>query len=390
MVRPDGVIAVITSRFTMDKQDSSVRRHLSEGSILLGAIRLPNTTFKASAGTDVTSDILFLQKRSSQVRREESWAELGAIETSDGPVQVNEDYVRHPEMMLGRMGIERGQYGTPTPYLSGNLDLRALDGAISRLPAGVYAEPHQQRRPISVEQRQQIPSAEDVKDGGLTDRNGVIHVRRGNVLQALALPSSMCARIRGMLQVRDAVRTVFQSQLSDRDEEAVVEARNTLNRSYDSFVARFGPLSAKENVRAFADDPDQPLLLSLENYDPETGRATKSPIFLRRTLERYRPVEKVETASEALLVSLNETGEINWPRMQDVTGRSPAELQAELGSLAYRNPQGGDWETADRYLSGNVRAKLAAAQTSAQLDPAYQRNVDALRAVQLRILDRAK
>jgi hypothetical protein len=382
VVRPGGVIALLTSRFTMDKEDSSVRHHLSEASVLLAAIRLPNTTFRANAGTDVTTDILFLQKRPSPLaQREESWADLASIQTPDGPVQVNEYFARHPAMMLGRMGIERGQYGTPTPFLAGALDQGALASAISLLPAGVYAEPHQ--RTASLKRPQQLPPIEDVKDGGLTDRNGEIHVRRGDVFELLAMPASMCSRIRGMLQVRDAVREVFRSQLSDPvEEEVVVKSRNKLNTTYDSFVARFGPLSAKGNLRAFADDPDQPLLLSLEDYNSETGSAAKTPIFFRRTLERYRPVEKVDTASEALLVSLNEIGEINWPRMQELTGRSPAELQLELGSLAYRNPEGGEWETADEYLSGNVRAKLVAAQASAQLDPTYQRNAEALRDVQ--------
>ena len=171
-----------------------------------------------------------------------------------------------------------------------------------------------------------------------------------------------------MLAVRDAVRRVFQTQLDDAPEDRIVEARQRLNSVYDSFVRRFGPLSSRDNVKAFAGDPDQPLLLSLETYDPETGRAAKTAIFERRTLERYKPVEHVETAAEALAVSLNETGKIDWPRMEQVTGRSNRELQHELDELVYRNPEGGAWETADRYLSGNVRAKLATARSAAALD----------------------
>ena len=190
-----------------------------------------------------------------------------------------------------------------------------------------------------------------------------------------------------MLQVRDAVRDVFRTQLADAAEETIAEARRHLNRTYDSFVARFGPLSARENVKAFAGDPDQPLLLSLEDFDPETKRANKTTVFERRTLERYRPVERVETASEALLVSLNETGEINWPRMESLTGRSASELQEELGSLTYCNPETGIWETADCYLSGNVRAKLAAAQDAMRGHPAYRRNVEALNTVQPKDLE---
>jgi N12 class adenine-specific DNA methylase len=387
VVRPGAVIALITSRYTMDKEDSTVRRHLSDGAIMLGALRLPNTAFKANAGTDVTTDILFLQKRSpeTQGRRGEAWIELRSIETEDGPVQINEYFARNPEMMLGRMGMESGQYG-PTPALIGNLETHDLAKAISLLPAAVY-KTRDSHGPALHGHPDQVPALGEVKQGGMADHDGRIVVRRGDKFEPLALSSSVSARIRGILQVRDAVRDVFRTQLADAPDETIVEARRHLNRTYDLFVSRFGPLNAKENVKAFAGDPDHPLLLSLEEFNPETRRATKAAIFERRTLERYRPVDRVETASEALLVSLNETGQISWPRMESLTGRGTSELQDELGSLAYRNPEGGGWETADRYLSGNVRAKLAVVQASAQIDPAYRRNVEALRAVQPKDLE---
>ena len=166
-----------------------------------------------------------------------------------------------------------------------------------------------------------------------------------------------------MLAVRDAVRLVFKTQLDDAPDERITEARRLLNDLYDSFVRRYGALSSRENFKAFAGDPDHPLLLSLETYDPETKHAAKAAIFERRTLERYRPVESAGTAAEALTVSLNETGGIDWPRMEQLTGNSARTLQRELGPLIYRNPEGGTWETADLYLSGNVRAKLATART---------------------------
>jgi N12 class adenine-specific DNA methylase len=381
LVRPGGLIALITSRYTMDKQDSAVREHLVDGAVLLGALRLPNTAFKANAGTDVTTDILFLQKRSSSVQQEgERWTELAPIDTPDGKLQINEYFVGHPEMMLGRMGLESAQYGA-APALIGSLDPEILDKAVSRLPASVYSIA-ERPAPTYSSVEDQIPAVGAVKEGGLADRDGQIVVRRGSEFKPLTLPAATSARIRGMLQVRDAVRDVFRTQLQEAPEETITEARRHLNRSYDLFVSRFGPLNAVQNVRAFANDPDQPLLLSLEEFNPETKAALKTAIFDRRTLERYRPVQRVETASEALLVSLNETGQINWPRMEALTGKPSLDLQDELGSLAYRNPEGGAWETADRYLSGNVRAKLVAAQASARLDPAYQRNVEALQAVQ--------
>ena len=385
VVRPGGVIALITSRYTMDKEDSTVRRHLSERATLLGAVRLPNTTFKANAGTEVTTDILFLQKRSPETPPGESWAELRSIATADGPMEINEYFARHPEMMLGRMGMESGQYGT-APALIGSLEPGDLATALSFLPAAVYRT-RDSHGPTLLARPEQIPALGEVKEGGLADRNGQIVVRRGDAFEPLTLSSSARARIRGMLQVRDAVRDVFRTQLADASDETIVEARRHLNRTYDFFTSRFGPLNARENVKAFADDPDLPLLVSLEEFDPETKRATKTAIFDRRTLERYRPLERVETASEALLVSLNETGQISWPRIESLTGRSTYELQDELGPLVYRNPEGGAWETADRYLSGNVPVKLAVAQASERIDPVYRRNVEALRAVQPKDLE---
>ena len=261
-----------------------------------------------------------------------------------------------------------------------------MDEAVSCLPSKVYRNALQLGTTLTLDP-DQIPEIGAVKDGGLADRNGNIVVRRGGSFELLRVGESVATRIRGMLQVRDAVREVFRSQLTNGSEAEIVASRLKLNRVYDSFISRFGAFNRKENGKAFADDPDKPLLLSLEDYDPEAKRATKTAIFERATLERYKPVTRVETASEALLVSLNETGRINWARMESLTNRPTTELQTELGSLAYRNPEGGEWETADRYLSGNVRAKLIAATSSAQIDPVYQRNVEALNAVQPKDLE---
>src|SRR3984885_993901 len=288
-------------------------------------------------------------------------------------------------MMLGRMGMESGQYGA-APALIGSLEPSDLAKAVSRLPSGI-CKVKDSHGPVLRGQTDKVPAFGEVKEGGLVDRDGQIVVRRGDTFEPLNLPSSVSARIRGILQVRDAVREVFRTQLADAPDESIVKARRHLNQTYDFFLSRYGPLNGRENVKAFADDPDLPLLVSLEEYDPETKRATKTAIFDRRTLERYRPVERVETAPEALLVSLNETGQISWPRMESLTGRTTSELQDELGSLVYRNPESGAWETADRYLSGNVRAKLAVAQASEQIDPAYRRNVEALRAIQPKDLE---
>jgi N12 class adenine-specific DNA methylase len=263
----------------------------------------------------------------------------------------------------------------------GELTPAALARAVNTLPPAVFL-----RRNGQIVRRDTEPSESadiaGVKDGGFAERGGAIVIRSGDHFEPANLSATTAVRVRGMLTVRDAVRRVFQTQLDDASEEEITRARRALNLAYDAFVQRHGPLSSRENARAFADDPDQPLLLSLEIYDPETKRATKTAIFERRTLERYKPVEHAGTAAEALAVSLNETGEIHWPRMEQLTSRTAKQLQRELDALVYRNPEGGQWETADRYLSGNVRRKLGVVESAAQLDPAYRRNIAALKAVQ--------
>jgi N12 class adenine-specific DNA methylase len=383
-LRTGGVMAVITSRYTMDKQDSTIRKYLAARADLVGAIRLPNTAFKANAGTEVTTDILFLQKRApGAAPGGEAWQGLTEITTPDGGVSVNEYFTRHPEMMLGAMRLEGSMYRDKEATLAGELTPALLARAVASLPENICnTGPESFARPPPQPVDPAATNDTDVKDGAYAVRGGLLAVRRGAVFETAKVPASMAWRIRSMMMVRDAVRLVFRTQLDDAPEERIAEARVLLNDSYDSFVRSYGPLSSRENVKAFAGDPDQPLLLSLEHFNHETGRATKTAIFERRTLERYRPVAHVETAAEALAVSLNETGDIHWPRMEQVTGRPARALQRELGGLVWRNPEGGAWETADRYLSGDVRRKLAAATAAAALDPAFERNIEALRAAQ--------
>jgi N12 class adenine-specific DNA methylase len=386
-LRPGGVMALITSRYTMDKKDATIRRYLSAAADLVGAIRLPDTAFKANAGTEVTTDILFLQKRApgSAPVFCNAWRDPATIDTPDGPVTVNEYFAGKPEMMLGQMRLEGSMYSAREPTLTGQLSAELLEQAIALLPEGIYASRHAgpdlARPPPDVSSAVEIDGSQ-VKDGAYTIRDGVLAIRLSASFETAQVAPSVASRIRAMLTVRDAVRDVFRTQLEEAPEALIVEARQRLNEIYDSFTWRYGPLSSRENIKAFAGDPDQPLLLSLEVYDLETKRASKTAIFDRRTLERYKPVTHVETASEALAVSLNETGEIHWPRMEAVTGRPARALQRELDTLVYCNPEGGEWETADRYLSGDVRRKLATATAASKLDPAYERNIGALQAVQ--------
>jgi N12 class adenine-specific DNA methylase len=379
-LRPGGVMALITSRYTMDKQADTIRRHLDEQADLLGAIRLPNTAFKANAGTEVTTDIFFLRKRvPGALPAGHAWRGLEAIDSPDGPIAVNEYYARHPEMMLGQMKLQGTMYRGAEPTCEGQLTPELLRSAVESLPEGAYIPRDDARSPPPA-----LPDADaftDIKDGAYAARNGTIVIRNGSRFEETGITGPAATRIKGMIALRDAVRLVFSTQLDDAPDEHIAEARKLLNNIYDSFVGRYGALSSRDNRRAFANDPDLPLLLSLENYDPETKCAHKTAIFHRRTLETHKAAEHVETAAEALAISLNEAGKIAWPLMEKLTGRSPKQLQRELDGLVFRNPEG-EWETADRYLSGDVRAKLKTAGAAAALDPSYCRNVEALTEVQ--------
>jgi N12 class adenine-specific DNA methylase len=380
-LRPGGVMALITSRYTMDKQTDTIRRHLAEHADMLGAIRLPNTAFKGNAGTEVTTDILFLRKRASGAPQAgHAWRGLETIDSPDGPIAVNEYYARHPEMMLGEMKLDGSMYGGSEPTLEGQLTPELLRSAVQWLPEGAYIPRDEARGPPPG--LLDADALTGIKEGGYVERDGAIVIRNGNSFESTNLSVSAAARIKGMMAVRDAVRLVFRTQLEDAPEERIIEARKLLNSIYDSFVAWYGALSSRDNCRAFGSDPDQPLLLSLEIYDAETKRAQKTAIFNRRTVQQHKHAEHVETAAEALAISLNEVGRIHWSLMEKLTGQSSRQLQCELDSLIYRNPEG-EWETADRYLSGDVRAKLKTAEAAASLDPSsYRRNVEALKEVQ--------
>ena len=381
-VRPGGVLALITSRYTMDKENETVRKYLDERADLLGAIRLPNTAFKGNAGTEVTTDLLFLQKRvPGTPPAGHAWRSLAPVSvgTYGNTTRINEYFAAHPEMMLGEMKLERGMYGNNEPTLAGELTPELLTAAVARLPAGAYVPRDRQRPPPAP-----VLDAEaftGIKDGAYCERDGAICIRNGNGFEPTSLTVNAESRVRGQMAVRDAVREVFRTQLDDLPEEAITTARAELNRQYDAFTRQHGPLSSRENIRAFGGDPDQPLLLSLENYNAETKAATKTAIFVKRTLQKNKSVDHVETAAEALAISLNETSRIDWPTMARLTGHSEKQMQRELDAMIYRNPES-EWETADQYLSGDVRAKLKTAEAACALDPAYSRNVEALKAIQ--------
>ena len=380
-VRPGGIMALITSRYTMDKIDGTLRSYLAEHADLVGAMRLPNTAFKGNAGTEVVTDILFLQKRQAGAAAGgERWTEAQPIDIDGQMVALNEYYVRNRDMMLGTLALTGTMYRGKEPTLDGVLTPEHLDRAIAALPFGIYrprGEAPQTQR-VEIADREQ---ASAIKDGGYGFVEGKVVVRHGRSVTEAPLTAVDALRVRGLLLIRDAVRDVFRTQLDNEPEEQIRQTRARLNAVYDRFVSRFGFITAKDNYRVFFEDPDYPLLLSLETWDEETDTATKRPVFDRRTIEGYQPVEQVGSSAEALAVSLNEVGRISWERMSALTGLSERQLQAELCGQVFLNPQG-SWETADEYSSGDVRAKLQTAAAAAAINPVYQRNVEALRAVQ--------
>ena len=384
-MRPGGLVLFITSHGTLDKVDRALREYISNHADLLGAIRLPNDAFKKNANTEVTTDIVMLRKRlPGELPSGPAWKELVEISNSTGEtIPVNEYFAAHPEMMLGEMRLEGKMYARSEPTLvpNGRPLAEQLPEAIALLPRDVFKpETHRVARPTM---EQSFPAPEHIKPNAYAIVNEQLAMRDGDTLHVLTgMPSQVVRRIRGMVRVRDAVRRCLCSQLNGTPDEDVVTARQQLNQTYDSFVARFGPLSERGNTSAFRGDPDLPLLLSLELYEPETGRATKAAIFRERTIQKKRPVAQADTPSEALLVTLNERGCVDLDYLAQLLHRRPSEFLPELKGAIFLNPQTNRWETEDDYLSGNVRAKLLAAEAAALVDEQFANNVTALKAVQ--------
>jgi N12 class adenine-specific DNA methylase len=385
-VRPGGLMVFITSKGTLDKVSSSLRDYLYDKADFLGAIRLPNTAFKQNANTEVTTDIIFLRRLAMGEKPSgPAWLNLAEHSNRDGQVfQINEYFVANPHMMLGHMADAGKMYRGNEPTLApdGRDLTAALGEAIATLPQNVYVE--RQQASVSPGGGPDAILAPDyVKENAYTIHNGMIAIRVGGMLQPVKdLPEETARRVRGMIKVRDAVRDVLRTQLENHDDEAILDARRQLNFTYDYFVSRFGPLNDNANQRAFRGDPDRPLLSSLEDYNEETKRAAKTAIFRERTIQQAQPPRVAETAQDALVLSLNETGRVDLARMEALLSRPPEEFLPELKGLIYRNPQTEQWETDDQYLSGDVRTKLENARAAAAADPSYLENVTALEAVQ--------
>jgi N12 class adenine-specific DNA methylase len=384
-VRPGGMMMFITSRHTLDKQDSTLRELLAGKTEFLGAIRLPNTAFKKNAGTEVTTDIVMLRKlRAGESPHGPSWKSAVEFKNERNETfSINEYFATHPHMMLGKMRLARGMYGGDEPTLAtDHRELNeALNEAVAKLPQNVFQAEIKVAAQKSVDAS--IPAPDYIKPNAYcVHPDGRICLSDNGTLQPLDdLPAETRTRIRRLIDIRDAVRGCLRSQLDGSNDEQVADARFQLNLVYDRFVARFGPVNLPVNQRAFYGDPDLPLLLSLENYNDETRIASKASIFRERTLHHKQAIESVGTPKEALLVTLNERGQVDLKHMGSLLNKPIDEILPDLKGLIYLNPQTKQWETEDHYLSGNIREKLIAADTACASDPHFRENVEALKSV---------
>ncbi|MCM1184543.1 MAG: N-6 DNA methylase [Roseburia sp.] len=382
-VRAGGIIAFITSRGTMDKKNPGVRKYLARRAELLGAVRLPNTAFK-DAGTDVTSDILFLKKRDRQVAAEPEWLHLA---TDENGVTMNRYFVDHPEMVLGKMEMISGQHGPEAvcvPDTSVPLS-EQLERATARIDGSIdEAEPV---LPDGGTAGECIPASADVKNHSYAVAAGRLFYRENSVMRSVAVPEMTEKRIRGMILLRTCTQELIDMQLNDRPDSDIEPKRSELNRLYDEFSAGYGMINSSANKRAFRGDASYCLLCSLEKLDDEGNFIGKADMFTKRTIRKAAAVTRTDTSAEALTVSLSEKAGVDMEYMAELTGKAPEDIAKELRGVIFRNPLSDAWETADGYLSGNVRAKLATAREYAAADPEFDINVKMLEQVQPKDLD---
>ena len=380
-VRPGGIVAFVTSRYTLDAKDESVRRYLAERGELLGAIRLPNNAFRANAGTDVVSDIIFLQRREAPATELPEWVHVG--ENEDG-FAINNYFLQHPDMVLGTPTAESTQYGrqdyTVAPIEGADLS-EQLHEAIQNIH-GEYTE-----REIEEAERSDIlPADPDVRNYSFTLVDGEVYYREGGIMVRQDVSAAMTARIKGLMELRDCTRRLIQLQTEDASDVEIATEQRRLNLLYDAYTVKHGLISNRENKRAFSDDSSYYLLCSLEILDEDGKLERKADMFTRRTIQPHRPVEHTETAAEALAVSLNELGRVDMGYMSRLCGKSETEIAAELSGVVFRVPGEERYATADEYLSGNVREKLREAEAAAKADQSFNINVEALKAAQPREL----
>ena len=387
-VRPGGVIAFVTSRYTMDKQSPEVRKYIAQRAELLGAIRLPNNAFKANAGTEVVSDIIFLQKRDRPIDIEPDWVHLG--ENEDG-FSINQYFIDNPEMVLGRQTSESTQYGrqdfTVEPYE--DLDLATqLRYAIQNI-GGKYEAAELPDLGENETIQDTIPADPNVKNYSYAVVDGEVYYRENSVMVKPNLNATAKERVKGLAELRDCVHRLIDLQMWESDDSSIRAEQQRLNRLYDRFTEKYGLINSRGNALAFADDSSYYLLCSLEVLDDEdkTKLKSKADMFTKRTIKQQRSVDSVDTAAEALALSIGEKARVDMAYMSQLTGKSEDDLIDELNGVIFLDPVYGNWQTADEYLSGNVRQKLREAEQAAQDSPGYLPNVEALRQAQPKDLD---
>ena len=394
-VRPGGVVAFVTSRYTMDSKDSTARKHMAERADLLGAIRLPNNAFRANAGTDVVSDIIFLQKRDRPIDHEPDWVQLG--KTEDG-FAINQYFVDHPEMVLGELTTESTQYGhdlTVAP-IEGTSLADQLAEAVQHIE-GQYTAAEVDAPDIAEEEttRRTLPADPDVKNFSYTVVDGEVFYRENSVMTQVELSDTAKGRVTGMVELRQIVNELIDQQLNDYPDEDIKETQAKLNAAYDAFTAKYGLLNDRKNGRLFEQDSSYYLLCSLENLDEQGQLKSKAAMFTKRTIRPERNVTSVDTPSEALAVSIGERGKVDLPYMAELLG-TPGDygrITTELSGVIFKDPAAdptdpeAGWQMADEYLSGDVRAKLRMAQFAAETNPEFVVNVDALTKAQPRELE---
>ena len=395
-IRPGGVVAFVTSRYTMDSKDSTARKHMAERADLLGAIRLPNNAFRANAGTDVVSDIIFLQKRDRPADIEPAWVQLG--KTEDG-FAINQYFVDHPEMVLGELTTESTQYGreelTVAPIESANL-ADQLAEAVQHIE-GQYTAAEVDAPDIAEEEatRRTLPADPEVKNFSYTVVDGEVFYRENSVMTQVELSDTAKGRVTGMVELRQIVNELIDQQLNDYPDEDIQATQAKLNVAYDAFTAKYGLLNDRKNGRLFEQDSSYYLLCSLENLDEQGQLKSKAAMFTKRTIRPERTVTSVDTPSEALAVSIGEHGRVDLPYMAELLG-TPGEydrITTELSGVIFKDPAAdptdpeAGWQMADEYLSGDVRAKLRMAQFAAETNPEFAVNVTALEKAQPRELE---
>ena len=385
LVRPGGVVAVVTSSGTMDKQNPAVRQYIANRAELLGAIRLPNNAFQRNANTNVVSDILFFQKRDRAAIEEPEWVNL---KTTEEGYSVNAYFAEHPEMVLGEFTTESTQYGkqevTVKPKEGITLE-EQLKKAVQNIH-GTITEMELSDSELE-EQVVSIPADPDVKNFSFAVLDDDIYYRENSVMNKVELPMATTERVKGMVKIRDATNKLLQRQMEDCGDQEVEELQKDLNEIYDSFTAKYGLLSSNANKRAFSQDSSYCLLTSLEFLDEQGNLKRKADIFTKRTIRHAQAVTSVDTASEALAVSIGEKAQVDLAYMSQLTGKTEAELMEELTGVIFRNPLNKKWEPSDEYLSGNVREKLKIARGFAENRPEYAVNVQYLERVQPKDLD---